>query len=168
LTGIRGALTLFSDVQLNEDEKDTLTVAQLCCDQLLVIINDILDLSKIEANKLTIEESPFVLRTLIENSLEVVWVNAEAKGIELMADIDPMLPTNVIGDATRIRQILVNLLSNAVKFSFHGVVLVSVKAVEHDCDQGVDQQTTCNIQVSVKDEGIGISAEAQHEVSFKI
>lgn len=116
---------------------------------MLALINDILDFSKIEAGKLDLVEEEFDIRTLIETTVEGFAHKADEKDLELAVFIDPDLPTNVIGDPGRLRQILTNLIGNALKFTHKGEIVVECKLVESKPD-------TLNIQFSVRDTGIGI------------
>lgn len=123
---------------------------------MLVVINDVLDFSKIEENKLSLESLPFSLRNTIEEALEVVSVDASKKNIELLYDLD--FETYIMGDPIRLRQILVNLLSNATKFSpKNGEVIVQAEV------EDVDDESH-RILFSVRDSGIGISTDAQQIV----
>lgn len=111
-------ISLLSESELTPEKQEMIRIAQVCSEQLLVIINDILDLTKMDENKMNLESLPFSLVSVIEDSLEVVSFNGEQKKIELISEFDPIsLVDKVIGDPLRLRQILVNLLSNAVKFS---------------------------------------------------
>jgi CheY-like chemotaxis protein/HPt (histidine-containing phosphotransfer) domain-containing protein/anti-sigma regulatory factor (Ser/Thr protein kinase) len=126
-------------------------------DALLGIINDILDLSKIEADKLDLERRPFVLRDAVEAALDLVAASAAAKGLDLASLLDPKAPTAVVGDATRLRQILVNLLTNAVKFTDEGEVVLSVESERvADGDGGAGMY---ELHFAVRDTGIGVPHE---------
>jgi len=144
LTGIRGAITLLRDTSLSEQQLENVNLARICLDQLLVTVNDILDISKIEADKMIIVEEPFVLCDLAEECVNIVSVAAEEKSIDLLTDIDPTVPFKIASDSTRIKQIIVNLLSNAIKFSESGgtVILTVLK------------QCPTKILITVEDEGI--------------
>lgn len=134
---------------------DHVRTGKMCGEQLLVIINDILDLSKMEENKMTLENTEFDLRETCEESLEIVSFNAESRKLELICDIDRSVPGKVVGDFCRLRQILVNLLSNAVKFSTEGEVILKAQSEILD-------NKSCRITFSVKDRGIGIPQDRQH------
>jgi signal transduction histidine kinase len=118
------------------------------------LINDVLDISRLEENKMVLEEQPFNIRASVEDSVEVVLMEIEQKDLDIVVDIDPTVPRLVTGDSGRYRQILLNLLSNAVKFSPVGEIMVTVNA--RDLEENL-----CEIETSVRDQGIGIPEEAQ-------
>lgn len=119
---------------------------------LLSIINDILDFSKIEAGKMTLDTADFSLEQSLDNLLTLLWDKADAKGLELLLDIDPNLPDKLNGDALRLGQILINFASNAVKFTEAGNVLVRARKLS-------ESDTHVNVGFDVQDTGIGIPAE---------
>ncbi|GGY87353.1 hypothetical protein GCM10011613_35670 [Cellvibrio zantedeschiae] len=119
---------------------------------LLSIINDILDFSKIEVGRMTIENTEFSLEEMLDNALGLLWDRADAKGLELLLDIDTNLPDRLKGDALRIGQILINFTSNAVKFTETGTVLVKVSKVS-------ESARNVRVRFDVQDTGIGIPAE---------
>jgi two-component system sensor histidine kinase/response regulator len=121
---------------------------------LLDVINDILDISQIEAQRLTLEEHNFSLAQLVRDTLELQQVPAQAKDLVLASEIDPGLPERLCGDPTRLKQILLNFVGNAVKFSEHGQITLRARAVEDD-SLGV------LLRIEVHDQGIGISPEQQ-------
>lgn len=120
---------------------------------LLTLINDILDFSKIESRKLDIEYHPFDLRSCIEDALDLFVLKVAEKQLDLAADIPPAVPQAVLGDVTRLRQIIVNLVSNAVKFTSAGEILLSVKATPLAATRQYE------LQFAVRDTGIGIPAD---------
>src|SRR5262249_45358887 len=122
-------------------------------DSLLTIINDILDYSKIEAGRLELERQPVDLRALVEESLELLSPRAAEKHLELAYVWDDRVPEWIVGDVTRLRQVVVNLIGNAVKFTESGEIVVSVQL--ESPPGGVDR-----VSVSVRDTGIGIPATA--------
>ncbi len=128
MNAIIGMTDLLLHTQLTPPQRDFVATVQNSSDALLALIGDILDLSKIESGKLELEQVAFNLRSCIEQSFDLIAFQAAAKGIELTYIIAPQTPTTVVGDATRLRQILTNLLSNAVKFTETGEVVVSVTA----------------------------------------
>ena len=119
---------------------------------LLKIINDILDFSKIEAGKLELDRSPFCLREIVEEAVDVLWERAQSKNLELTCDVPPDLPTAVLGDALRLRQVIINLIGNAVKFTDAGSITVRVRGPATG-----SQRAPFVIEVS--DTGIGIQPD---------
>ena len=117
---------LLDDTELLPEQQEFVQTIHSSADALMAIINDILDFSKIESGKLELEEQPFNLRTCIEETLDLLALQAAEKNIELTSSIDPQTPNRIVGDVTRLRQILLNLLSNAIKFTDAGEVVVSV------------------------------------------
>jgi len=121
-------------------------------ESLLGIINDILDFSKIEAGKLDIEVIPFDLGHVMDDLANLVGMNAEGKGLELLFTLPPQLPMALLGDPSRLRQVLLNLGNNAVKFTEQGEVAVAIDVIERD-------SASLLLQFAVRDTGIGMSAE---------
>lgn len=153
--GMSGLL-LASD--LDDRQRDYAETVQASGDALLTIINDVLDFSKIESGELDLEQHAFALRECVESSLDLVAAQAAAKGIDLVAQIDPDVPAVVESDVTRVRQVLVNLLSNAVKFTSEGEVLVRVRVEDgSDPDRPV-------LALAVRDTGIGIPEDRMHRL----
>ena len=129
-------------------------------ESLLGIINDILDFSNREAGKLNMEAIEFRLEDVFDNLASLVGIKAEDKGVELMFDLPPELPTALIGDPLRLGQILTNLGNNAVKFTEHGEVVVSVALVEQDED-------SAKLHFLVRDTGVGLTPEQQGKLFQK-
>lgn len=157
LNAIIGATGLLKDTQLDERQREYVEMARMSGGVLLDLINDILDFSKIEAGRLDLERQAFNLRVCVEESLDLVANRAQEKGLELAYSYDPQLPTHFMGDAARVRQILVNLLSNAVKFTAHGEVVAEITGVSEGDDH-------YRVRLAVRDTGIGIPAERQHRL----
>ena len=128
MNGVIGMTGLLLDTPLTPEQRGFVTTIRNSGDALLTIINDILDFSKIESGKMELEEQPFELRACIEDCIDLVATKATEKKLELAYQIDPQTPRTILGDITRVRQILVNLLGNAVKFTQSGEVIVSVTA----------------------------------------
>ncbi|NJO04413.1 MAG: GAF domain-containing protein [Chloroflexaceae bacterium] len=126
LTAVIGMADLLRDTSLDTEQQEYAHTIRTSSDALLSLINDVLDFSKIEAGRMELEIRRFELRTCVEEAVEMVGIQAASKGLELMALFNASLPEWVMGDSTRLRQILVNLLSNAVKFTMQGEVAIEV------------------------------------------
>ena len=153
MNAVIGMTGLLLRTQLDFQQRDFVETIRSSGDALLTLINDILDFSKIEAGKLEFESEPFELSLCIEESLNLVAAKAAEKNLELGYLIDSDLPQAIVGDITRLRQILVNLLSNAVKFTEQGEIVVYVKA---NLIQQVEESWQYQIEFEIKDTGIGI------------
>jgi signal transduction histidine kinase/CheY-like chemotaxis protein len=151
MNGVIGMTSLLMNTSLNVEQRDFVETIRLSGETLLSLINDILDLSKIESGKLDMEEAPISIVKLVEETYDLLSVRANDKGIDLLYMIDPNVPTEVLGDVTRMRQILINLVSNGLKFTHKGEILIHVKTLEQSADE-------YRLQFSVKDTGIGIPA----------
>ncbi len=152
--GTMGMLELVLDTELEHDQREYLNMAKSSADSLMSIINSILDFSKIEAGQLTLEEIDFDLRTNLENTVEMISPPAHKKGLEIACHLPPQVPTTLVGDDRRLRQIMVNLLANAVKFTEEGEVVVNVEATgEHEKE--------VELHITVSDTGIGIAEDKQ-------
>lgn len=157
INGLLGMIGLTLDSPLNDEQRQQLSIAYDSGKVLVALLNDILDLSKFEAGKLQLEQIPFDLGALIEETASLLSQNAGKQDLELTCAIDPSLPGMLIGDPTRIRQIVSNLLSNALKFTEQGQVSVRLD-VEH---RRKGQQW---VHISIRDTGIGIAREALGEI----
>jgi signal transduction histidine kinase/DNA-binding response OmpR family regulator len=158
LNGVVGMSTLLGETNLTPEQRDYLETIRLSSDQLLAVINDILDFSKIESGKLELESEPLSLRTAVEEACDIAAPRAREKGLELIIDIpEPRkggLPSAVLGDVTRLRQVLINLINNAVKFTDKGEVSIHLRLLEESGAHGHPV-----IEFRVTDTGIGIPAE---------
>ncbi|NND71115.1 MAG: response regulator [Rhodothermales bacterium] len=162
LNGIIGMSTLLSGSKLNAEQRDFSATISMAAETLLTIINDILDFSKVEAGALELESTPMDLAETIESSVELLASKAAEKGIELACRIDNDVPTGLIGDPVRLKQILMNLLSNAIKFTDNGEVVLSVSSMVADakCNPG----DTTLLRFTVRDTGIGIPEDRMHRL----
>ncbi|MBK7894158.1 MAG: response regulator [Candidatus Promineifilaceae bacterium] len=152
LNAVIGMTTLLDDTQLDEEQEEFVRTIRGSSNNLLILINDILDYSKIEAGQLTLEESPFDLNICLEEALDLVSAKAAEKTLELLYYIADDVPTMVMGDVTRLRQVLVNLLGNAVKFTHQGEVSVFVRHVASHNDN-------IRLHFAINDTGIGIPTD---------
>lgn len=148
MNGIVGMSELLAGTSLNAEQLEYASIIKSSADGLLGIINDILDFSKIEAGKVALEHLPFDVRAVLEGVVELLALPAQAKGLEICAVTDPALPAVVVGDAGRLRQVLLNLAGNAVKFTPAGEVTVTASLQD-----GV-------IRFEVADTGVGIAGDA--------
>lgn len=149
MNAVIGMTSLLLDTSLDSMQREYVEIVRSSSDALLTIINDILDFSKIESGKLELEEQPLVLSELFEETLDLLTVKAAEKRLDLAYIIHPGTPPSIIGDVTRLRQILVNLLGNAIKFTERGEVVLEVSASD-------PESAAYNLVFSVRDTGIGI------------
>ncbi len=154
MNGILGFAEVLMHQQLDVQQEESVKIIQQCGEQLMELINDILDLSKIESGKFTLEETDFSLRKLIYEAISVVEPKLLEKDVEMKITIAPNLPDDFKGDPTRIRQILSNLLSNAAKFTHEGFVKLTVS---HNSSANEDRRF--NLKFMVEDTGIGITKD---------
>jgi CheY-like chemotaxis protein len=158
LNGILGFTQLLKETDLNEEQKEYVSVVEKSSDHLLGIVNDILDLSKIKAEKLELEIIPFDPLEKFESAVETYAGKALKEEIDLNVFIDPALPTKLLGDPTKISQVIVNLLSNAIKFTpRHGKVDVRIELFS-------ENEGMATVGFSVEDTGIGITKEQRKKI----
>lgn len=157
LNGILGFTNLTLKTDLDEQQREYMNTIRDSAQNLLTVINDILDFSKIEADKLTLEYVPLPLRRIIEETLHILAPDAHEKHIQLITYIDPDIPSYLLGDPLRFKQIISNLISNAVKFSPKGNVIVDIALLSR-------QETQAVLKVTVKDQGIGLSAQQKERL----
>jgi signal transduction histidine kinase len=157
MNGIIGMTELTLDTELTEEQRDYLSTVRSSADSLLVIINDILDYSKMEAGKLTLETLDFDLSQAVQAAMTLLVPLADQKGLAFSHRIELDVPARVVGDPVRLRQVLLNLAGNAIKFTSKGEVGVSVSVREKRRD-GVD------LEFAVRDTGIGVPAEKQKQL----
>ncbi len=154
MNGVIGMADLLLETELTVEQRDFAYTIRSSGEALIAVINDVLDFSKMEAGKLTIEELDFNLHSVFEGTLDLLGSRCREKEIELAGLIEPSVPTRLRGDAGRIRQVLTNLVGNAIKFTEVGEVTVRVS-----CEMEKEQE--CDLRFQVSDSGIGISPEIQ-------
>jgi PAS domain S-box-containing protein len=154
LNGMLGMADLLLDTQLSAEQRTYAKAAKTSGETLLSLIEEVLDFSKIEAGRLDLEARPFALGAMVEEVVELLAPRAQAKGIEIASFVDERLPAQLVGDAARLRQVLLNLAGNAIKFTEQGGVAVIVEGTGQDDD----------IRFVVRDTGIGLKAEDQARI----
>jgi len=154
LNGVISMTGILLDMDLNEEQHEYAEIAHICGEMLLSLINDILDFSKIEARKLDLEKLNFDLRTVLKDTVDILTLDANEKGLEMVCRVEENVPSRLRGDPGRLRQILINLGSNAVKFTDNGKIVVHASLESED-------ERTATIRFSVRDTGIGIPANLQ-------
>ena len=155
MNGVIAMVGLLMETPLTTEQRAYLETIHTSSEALLTIINDILDFSKIEAGKMELDSRPFCVRTCVEDSLDLLAVRAFEKNLDLIYQMDDVIPATIEGDSLRLRQVLTNLLSNAIKFTEHGDILVNVKLLSSKMDESQDR-ALLHLHCSVRDTGIGI------------
>ncbi|PYM11725.1 MAG: hypothetical protein DME18_13260 [Verrucomicrobia bacterium] len=157
MNGVLGMINLLLDTTLTATQREFALTVKTSAAALLSIINDILDFSKIEAGKMTFEKVDFDLREMVEDSLKPLAKRAQDKGLELAYRISPDVRTPLLGDPSRLRQVLLNLLSNAVKFTEKGGVFLEISQLSETNEE-------VELRCAVRDTGIGIAEHAQEKL----
>ena len=160
MNGVLGAIDLLLDSSLKPDQERLAKTAKGAGETLRMLLDDLLDFSKLEAGKLEISPAPFAPEEVVENCVDVFRAQAELKGLELRAEIDPDVPPVISGDAPRLRQILMNLIGNAVKFTSRGHITTRVQRLAGDEEFVV-------LRFGVRDTGIGIKPEFREKIFSK-
>jgi PAS domain S-box-containing protein len=154
LNGVIGLTSLLLGTPLSPQQREYVGGIQTSGDALLALINDILDFSKIEAGQLGLERQPLDPRQLVGEVVGLFATEAQARGLDLRAQVDPAVPAVLMGDAGRLRQVLLNLVGNALKFTVQGEVALAVSLAEESADGAL-------LRIAVRDTGIGIAPEVQ-------
>ncbi len=157
MNGVLGMTELALETELTAEQREYLSTVKSSAESLLSLLNDILDFSKIEAGKLDFETIDFNLRDTLDDTVKILSLRAHQKGLELACRIPPDIPDALLGDPTRLRQVLVNLVGNAIKFTSRGEVVVLVETKEEDDDNVF-------LHFAVKDTGAGIPMENQGRI----
>jgi len=158
MNAILGMTELALETPLTEDQRQSLRTVKSAAENLLGIINDLLDFSKIEAGKLELDPADFSLRAALGDTLRALAVRAHKKGLELVCHVQPDVPDSLVGDAGRLRQVLLNLVGNAIKFTDEGEVLVRLEAA------GDPAQEEVAVRFAVTDTGVGIPPDKQESI----
>ena len=163
MNGVLGMTGLLLETSLTPEQREYVETIRVSGDTLLTLINDILDFSKIESGKMELEENPFEVKECIEDAFELLTSEAVKKRLDLLHLIETDVPDFIIGDVTRLRQVLVNLVNNSIKFTEKGEVFVNVKKIKQE-------NNIIDLQFSVKDTGIGIPKEKFNKIfkSFEV
>ena len=166
MNGIIGLTNLTLDSDLNREQRENLTMVQTSAESLMQIINDILDLSKIEAERMSIDPVPFQLRDWLEESTRPFALRAREKGLELTTLVADDVPDEVIGDSSRLSQVLTNLVGNAIKFTERGSITVRIETDEdsREGDANTPAPQSAVLRFIVADTGIGIAMDRQRDV----
>ncbi|GAC1442869.1 MAG: hybrid sensor histidine kinase/response regulator [Sediminibacterium sp.] len=153
MNGVIGMASLLAQTPLTEEQREYTDTIRTCSDGLMNVINDILDFSKIESGKMELEQHDFDLRNCIEEVLDVFASKASQVGFDIVYQIDADVPSQIIGDSLRLRQVLLNLVSNAMKFTHHGEIFLGVHLLKTLTDGQLE------LSFEVRDSGIGIPAD---------
>ncbi|KAI8332873.1 hypothetical protein BC941DRAFT_380974 [Chlamydoabsidia padenii] len=157
MNGIIGMTSLTLETELTRQQRENLMIVSSLANSLLTIIDDILDISKIEAGRMTIESIPFSLRSAMFSVLKTLAVKANQKKLDLIYNVDSGIPDQIIGDPLRLRQVITNLIGNAVKFTTTGEVALQIRVVDVQGDE-------VKIELCVRDTGIGIQEDKLHVI----
>ena len=153
MNGVIGMTNILADTELNAVQRDCVSTIQVSGEALLTVINDILDFSKVESGKLNLERQPFDLRQCVEDAVDLFAAKIREKKLEVAYLIAPEVPASLLGDSTRLRQILINLIGNAIKFTERGEVTLHVQCQTRD-------EKGCHLRFSIADTGIGIPKDS--------
>lgn len=158
MNGVLGMASLLADTELTEEQADFVDTIRISGEALIAIINDILDFSKIEAGKIELERKAFYVNNVIEETYDLLSLTANEKNLDLLYYVEPEVPLEIMGDVTRVRQILINLVGNGIKFTEKGEIQVSVR------NAGLDEDGIYTLEFEVKDTGIGIPEDKYYRL----
>jgi signal transduction histidine kinase/CheY-like chemotaxis protein len=177
MNAILGMTELALETVLSVDQRQCLRTVKSAADSLLGILNDLLDFAKIESGKMELDVADFSLRAAVGDTLRALALRADAKGLELIYLVQPDVPDGLVGDAGRLRQVLLNLVGNAIKFTDHGEVVVSVEREateseersagrkgDNQPDRSTVRPALCALRFTVRDTGIGIPRDKQERI----
>lgn len=164
MNAVIGMSGLLMDTNLTTEQKEYVETIRTSGDRLLTLINDILDFTEIDSGKLALEYQPFALRNCVSDAIDLVSNSALNKGLEVIYYVDPLVPENIFGDITRLRQILVNLMNNSIKFTNEGDVFLSIVRIDKPDNPEVNDDI--ELEFSIRDTGIGIK-NTEAEKIFK-
>ncbi len=161
---IIGMMELLTDTRLDEEQTEYARQVRFSADVLLTLINDILDISKVEAGQLKMEDIDFNVVDVIERTVDLISMEGHKKGLEINIDISPSIPVMLRGDPGRLRQVILNLVKNAVKFTESGGLLLKVRIHTHENGVSLDGTALQYLRFEIQDTGIGIPKEAQQKL----
>ncbi|KAK9719619.1 hypothetical protein K7432_004685 [Basidiobolus ranarum] len=167
LNAIIGLVSAFEDTQLTLEQREMLKIMLTASDVLLRVVNDILDMAKLEAGKIKLKPMDFNLPALLQSTIDVFSEQQEEKNLKLTCSCQPNVPDTVIGDSARVQQVLMNLLSNAFKFTDQGQITVLVEVVESQTESSILDANRIVLRFKVTDTGIGIAKEAINKHLFR-
>jgi PAS domain S-box-containing protein len=156
MNGVIGMTSILMDTTLTGEQRNFVNTIRTSGEALLTIINDILDFSKIESGKMELEKAPFELALCVEEALDLFAPTAAAKRLEIGYHVEPDVPPWIVGDVTRLRQIIVNLVNNAIKFTLAGSISIHVRRIPMDTNFRAIHQGRMRLEITVQDTGIGI------------
>ena len=159
MNGVIGMTSILMETPLTSEQRDFVNTIRTSGEALLTIINDILDFSKIESGKMELERAPFELALCVEEALDLFAPTAAAKRLEIGYHVEQDVPSWIVGDVTRLRQIIVNLINNAIKFTPTGTISIQVRRIPLDATVRASQAGRMRLEIAVQDTGIGISPD---------